>query len=218
MSEPAEVTVEGQSPDTESRIFDAALGVFAQKGRDGARMQDIADRAGINRALLHYYFRSKDQLYQACFSHLFEQFVQSYQAFLPTDGTFGDTLKAFIHNYIDYVASHLDMARLVLNENLSGGTLLGEHLQRAFATKGSPQQRMEQAILRAVEAGEIAPVDPRQLILTVISSCIFVFLMAPTVKMMNPAARDDFEGFIEARKAHVFQVIYHGLRLEGGGA
>jgi len=218
MPSPADAPSGGRSTDTESRIFAAALRVFAQKGRDGARMQDIADQAAINRALLHYYFRTKDQLYRACFAHLFDQYVDSFPASLPTDGTLAETLRAFIDRYIDYIRDHTDMARLVLNENLSGGTLLGEHLHQAFATHGSPQQRMEHAIRRAIDVGEIRPVDPKQLVLTIISSCVFVFLMAPTVKMMNPAARDDFAGFVEARKAHLFEVVYHGLRLDGGNA
>ena len=73
------------------------------------------------------------------------------------------------------------MARLMMNENLAGGSLLGEHLAKAFATKGSPQQSMEAAIARAVESGEIRPVCPRQTMLTFISFCLFFFLIAPTV-------------------------------------
>ena len=52
---------------TEEKIFDAATDVFVEKGMDGARMQDIANHAGINKALLHYYFRTKDQLFNAVF-------------------------------------------------------------------------------------------------------------------------------------------------------
>ena len=63
---------------TEERIFEAARKVFARKGRDGARMQEIADEAGINRALLHYYFRSKQGLFEAVFAHMFEQYMRSF--------------------------------------------------------------------------------------------------------------------------------------------
>jgi TetR/AcrR family transcriptional regulator len=212
MPEPA---THSEPQETEQRIFEAALTVFASKGRDGARMQEIADRAGINRALLHYYFRTKQQLYQAVFAHLFQQYVNSFRESLRLEGTFGEALKYFIDAYIDYVRDHQDMARLMMNENLAGGTLLGEHLAKAFATKGSPQQSMEAAIKRAVESGEIRPVCPRQTMLTIISSCLLFFLIAPTVKAMNPLAATDFDAFIEARKQHVFQVLYHGLALKG---
>ncbi len=133
-----ESTTKSEPQETEQRIFEAALTVFASKGRDGARMQEIADRAGINRALLHYYFRTKQQLYQAVFAHLFQQYVNSFRESLRLEGTFGEALKYFIDTYIDYVRDHQDMARLMMNENLAGGTLLGEHLAKAFATKAFP--------------------------------------------------------------------------------
>ena len=47
--------------------------------------------------------------------------------------------------------------------------------------------------------------------LTIVSGCVFFFVALPTVKMMNPLARDDFEAFVEQRKAHLFEVLYHGL-------
>jgi TetR/AcrR family transcriptional regulator len=70
---------------------------------------------------------------------------------------------------------------------------------------------MEQAIDRAIESGEIRTVNPKQLMLTVVSACVFFFVALPTVKMMNPLAREDFDAFVEQRKAHVFDVLYHGL-------
>src|SRR3954467_3313435 len=59
-----------KSPDTESRILEAARSVFIRRGTAGARMQEIAAEAGVNQALLHYYFRSKDQLGAAVFGQL----------------------------------------------------------------------------------------------------------------------------------------------------
>ncbi len=68
--------------DTERQIFDAALQVFARKGKDGARMQAIADRADINKAMLHYYFRSKDKLYEQVFAFTMRRFMASFGASL----------------------------------------------------------------------------------------------------------------------------------------
>ena len=64
-----------QEADTEQLILEAAKKVFFNKGFDGARMQEIADVAGINKALLHYYFRSKDKLFEAIFFDAFQQFI-----------------------------------------------------------------------------------------------------------------------------------------------
>jgi TetR/AcrR family transcriptional regulator len=204
--------------DTSRKIFEAALNVFSCKGHDGARMKEIADLAGINRALLHYYFNTKRELYEAVFAHLFQQYMNSFRTVLNPEEPFADSLRHFIGHYIDYVRGHMDMARLVIHDNLSGGTLLGEHLARAFATHGSPQQRFEEAIVRAAERGEIRPVDPKQTILTVISACVLFLITAPTVKLTNPDAGADFDAFVEARKEHVFNVVYHGIEARGGDA
>jgi TetR/AcrR family transcriptional regulator len=200
----------GDEGDTESRIFEAALTVFGRKGRDGARMQEIADEAGIHRPLLHYYFRSKQQLYEAVARRMFSQFMESFDA-PPGDGSFADTLRAFIDHYVDTVYAHQSMAMWMVAENMAGNPLLGEMLAEAFATEGSPQRSMEQAIDRAIRTGEIRQVSPKQLMLTVVSACVFFFVALPTVKMMNPLAREDFEAFVAQRKEHVFDVLYYGL-------
>ena len=63
---------------TEQKIREAARKVFQAKGMHGARMQDIADTAGINKALLHYYFRSKDQLFEAIFKEALQQLIPKF--------------------------------------------------------------------------------------------------------------------------------------------
>ncbi len=196
--------------DTETKIFEAALRVFARKGRDGARLQEIADEAGIHRPLLHYYFRTKQQLYDAVAERMFNQFMATFDA--PTNGgTLADTLRAFIDHYIDSVGEHPHAAMWMVAENMAGNPILGEMLARAFATEGSPQRSMVEAIERAVETGEIRPVDPRQLLLTVVSACVFFYVTLPTVEMMNPLAAEDFDAWVEQRKEHVFEVVYYGL-------
>lgn len=211
--EAPEVVEPTRAADTERKIFDAALEVFARKGRDGARMQEIADAAGINRALLHYYFRSKQQLYETVFEHGFRQFVGSFAQVLAAEPSFEDALRTFVHGYIDYVHDHQQMARLMVNECISEGSLLGEYLARAFERPGgSPGKVMEERIRAAVAAGEIRDVDPKHTLLTILSACLFFFVALPTVRYILPQANDDFDGFLEARKTHVVDLLLGGLR------
>ena len=200
--------------DTERRIFEAAIEVFARKGRDGARMQEIADAAGMNRALLHYYFRSKQQLYEDVFAHGFQQFVSSFGHSLE-EGSFWHTLRVFVDRYIDYVHDHQDMARLMVNECISEGSLLGQYLAAA-AESGAPTpgSRMEDRIEEAVAAGDIRPVDPKHTLLTILSACLFPFVALPTVEAMHPQAREDFKGFLEVRKQHVYELLRSSLAPE----
>jgi len=199
-----------ETADTETRIFDAALRVFARKGKDGARLQEIADEAGIHRPLLHYYFRTKQQLYEAVAERMFTQFLAGFD--VPAgDGRLEHTLRAFIDHYFDSVREHQHAAMWMVSENMAGNPVLGELLARAFETEGSPQRTMVDAIERAVASGEIRTVDPRQLMLTIVSACVFPFVSLPTVKMMNPLAERDLDAWVEERKQHVFEVVYYGL-------
>jgi TetR/AcrR family transcriptional regulator len=89
--------------DTERQIFDAALQEFARKGRDGARMQAIADAADINKAMLHYYFRNKDRLYEEVFAFSMRRFMAAFGASLSATPTFEETLRVFIDGYVDFI-------------------------------------------------------------------------------------------------------------------
>lgn len=200
---------------TEQKIFDAALDVFARKGRDGARMQEIADHAGINRALLHYYFRSKSHLYETVFAHGFRQFVSSLSQSLKTEPEFEDSLRTFVHGYIDYLREHQSMARLMINECLCGGAILENHLTAAITKRdGMPGLVMRDRIEAAIEAGEIRDVDPKHTMLTIVSACMFPFVALPTVRIFHPSCVEHFDEFLEQRKLHVVDLILRGLRPE----
>ncbi len=199
--------------ETEERIFEAALQAFARKGKDGARMQEIADAAGINKALLHYYFRSKDKLYEAVFAFVFRRFMLTIGESIRDAETFEQTLHAFIDGYIDSIKDNLDVVRLMVNENLSGGHVMGGRLKETmFSMELAPPRLFIEKLTEAIAGGEVRPVDPRQTLLSVLSCCIFFFITLPTVCMMNPDARDNLDAFIEQRKAHIFDLVYGGLK------
>ncbi len=121
--------------DTETRIFDAALRVFARKGRDGARLQEIADEAGIHRPLLHYYFRTKQQLYEAVAERMFNQFLASFDA--PAEGgRLADMLRAFIDHYIDSVGEHPHAAMWMVTENMAGQPRARRDADPGFRDRG----------------------------------------------------------------------------------
>jgi TetR/AcrR family transcriptional regulator len=101
---------------TEEKIFDAATVVFEEKGMDGARMQDIANRAGINKALLHYYFRTKDLLFEAVFQkvagRMFAKFAPVFREDLPLE----DKIRFFYREHIEFMKNNPRLPAFVLNE------------------------------------------------------------------------------------------------------
>ena len=91
----------GRDRNTEQRIFEAATAVFHERGFHGARMQEIARRAGINQSMLHYYFRSKDGLFEAVFRATAEEVVGPVLEVLSADLPLFDKLDRFVEVYID---------------------------------------------------------------------------------------------------------------------
>lgn len=177
-------------------------------------MQQIADTAGINKSMLHYYFRTKADLYEAVFGHTMERFMASFdhQA-LHEAGSFAELLRRFIGGYVAFCQTHTHAMRLLVSENLRGGPLLGEHLQEmANAGTDTPPRLFRNAIERAIESGEIRPVDPDHTLLTIIASCIFPFVARPTVERMHAPAEADWTSFVEMRKEQIFDVVYRGLK------
>src|SRR5881394_2478863 len=87
--------------DTESRILDAAHRVFVRRGTAGARMQDIADEAGVNKALLHYYFRSKEKLFEKIFTELSQHFFPKLVKIFESDESLFRKIELFVAEYID---------------------------------------------------------------------------------------------------------------------
>ena len=120
---------------TEERILTAARQVFLSRGMDGARMQDIADEAGINKALLHYYFRSKDQLFERIFLEVANAFLPKVFAILDSDLTLFEKIERFCKEYISQVMTTPYVPIFILNEI---NRQPQEFLKKVFGGKGHP--------------------------------------------------------------------------------
>jgi TetR/AcrR family transcriptional regulator len=198
---------------TESRILVAALATFARKGKDGARTQEIADAAGINKAMLHYYFRSKDRLYEAVFAYVFGRLSDTVGPGLRQATDFHSALDSFVEGYLRFVAENLDVMRFLVNENLSGGERLGMQIRSTLESDEPTVPRlMFRHIAEAVRRGEIRPVDPLQVLLSLLSECIFPFILLPTLGQIRPEITVDRAAFLSERRVHVVELMYRGLK------
>jgi TetR/AcrR family transcriptional regulator len=205
-------TAPRQEADTEELILEAALIVFSTKGKDGARTQEIADLAGTNKALLHYYFRSKDRLYEAVFDHVLGKLVRAFGPRLQGTPPFPELVRLFVDTYIDFVADNLPVMRLMVNEHLSGGRQISARLKSLMQSEGAPPHVFVQSMRGAINQGLIRAIDPHQTLITLLSSCIFFFVIFPTVESIVPLAADDRTAFIEQRKHHIVDLVLHSLQ------
>jgi AcrR family transcriptional regulator len=101
---------------TEEKIFEAATDVFLDKGMDGARMQDIANKAGINKALLHYYYRTKDKLFSAVFEMIARKIFRKFAPVLDDNLTLEEKIRFFFREHITFLQKNPRLPGFLLNE------------------------------------------------------------------------------------------------------
>jgi TetR/AcrR family transcriptional regulator len=101
---------------TEEKIFEAATDVFVEKGMDGARMQDIASHAGINKALLHYYFRTKDQLFNAVFEMIARKILKKFAPVFDENLSLEAKIRFFFKEHITFLQENPKLPGFILNE------------------------------------------------------------------------------------------------------
>lgn len=201
------------SSETEQKIIKAATDVFLQKGKEGARMQEIAGRAGINKALLHYYFRSKEKLYNQVFtkevSQVFEDFFES----IRLEKRMEDFLHTFVFNYIDHILKHPQVVRFMLWELESGAENLREIFRGIYTSR---QERTPLTIIQRIETaiqdGEIRPLDSLQLLISIIGVCVYAFVAKPLLEALFPGVNVTDPAFAEIRKKEVFNLIWNGIK------
>jgi AcrR family transcriptional regulator len=101
---------------TQEKIFEAATEVFEEKGLTGARMQNIADKAGINKALLHYYFRTKDHLFEAVFTKLAKKVFSRLNPIFKENLSLEDKIRFFFREHISFLQKNPRLPGFILNE------------------------------------------------------------------------------------------------------
>lgn len=196
---------------TEALILQAARKVFIEKGLEGTRMQEIADEAGINKALLHYYFRSKDKLFRAVFIEAFQKFLPQIGSFIGTQASVMDKLETFITTYINTIIENPFIPGFVLHELTRDPQSLAELLKsRAPMVPAFLDQ-----IRQEIEAGNLKPFDPKHIIINTLALCIFPFVARPiaqTIFFENNT--DAYNQFLEGRKTEVFNFIKSAIFIE----
>jgi TetR/AcrR family transcriptional regulator len=199
--------------ETEQKIFEAAREIFIQQGHDGARMEEIANKAGINKALLHYYFRSKNKLYQEVFRREVRQLLSDLIGSINLNLDIKDLLKLFISNYLDRLHDNPLVVRFFLWEIRSGGHHIKEILQPLLDSENGPVPRkLVLKFEKAISRREIRNLDPYHLVFNLISMCIYTFIAEPVIEVIFPEidVRDDT--FIDQRKNEIFNLIWQGIK------
>ncbi|RKY60681.1 MAG: TetR family transcriptional regulator [Candidatus Neomarinimicrobiota bacterium] len=203
-----------ESKKTEKKIIGAAMEVFYEKGRHGAKMQEIADRAGINKAMLHYYFRNKENLYRTIFKTAFSGIFNRLEKAVDFNAGFDIQMKQIIGCYIDMLEKNPKLPLFIIRELGEGGAI-ARSVVREYFDSGRLQlpHYLQKSVMNAIKSGEIVPIDLRQFMITIIGSSLIFFVAEPIVFSIFPVEEDfDRIKFLEERKKAIFNTLYYGLK------
>jgi TetR/AcrR family transcriptional regulator len=199
-----------QKRSTEELILEAAQAVFLEKGLAGARMQEIADRAGINKALLHYYFRSKEKLSAIIISRTIGVIMPRMMGVLATDQDLFDKIRELVNTFIGFISRNSFLPLFVVNE-----VNRNPHF---FFTSAIQQERtyidkFRQQVDEAVATGRIRPITATQLLMNMMSMLIFPFLGKPVFRVGLGLSEEEFQQEMQLRRTEVAEFIIRSIQV-----
>lgn len=194
---------------TEHIILDAAKRVFQNKGMDGARMQEIADEAKINKAMLHYYYRSKQLLFESVFKNAFALLAPQLNAILNDDSSVEDKIRNFTANYISFIIKHPYLPTFIIQElNRNPDFVL-----KMKDSKGFPNiEKFKKQVVAEVEKGILKPIKGEQLFINIMALNVFPFVATPLIKAFINIDKKAFKQLMEDRKTEVADFIINSIK------
>lgn len=206
-----------QPVDTGTKILDAAKEVFQKKGLAGARMQEIADLAGINKALLHYYYRTKDKLFEKVFEIAFSVFVPRIkEVVLSTDKSVFEKIEFFVENYINLLSKHPFIPGFVISELNRNPQILVEIIEKNVQVRELKLfENFNNQIQEEVKKGIIRPIDARNLMVNVVGLCIFPIVARPIIQgIIFNNDKKAYDEFLTQRKQFVTEFIINSIKAK----
>lgn len=194
---------------TEEHILEAARAVFIRKGFAGARMQEIADLAGINKSLLHYYYRSKDHLFEAVFLQALKSLLPAIKNVLEAEMPLKLKIIKFVETYIDVLQANPHIPAFVIQE-------LNTDPQR-FVDKIKNYGLDPTIIMRQIEEeagyGLIRPVRADHFMVNLLGMCLFPFVARPVVQGVLRKTPEEYEIFLNERKEQIIQFVMNSISI-----
>ena len=197
---------------TREKIFRAATEIFEEKGYAAARMQEIADRAGINKALLHYYFTTKEQLFMAVFQVLLKKMFDKIVSIFAEDISFREKIRRFLDEHIEFLIKNPNLPIFLLNE-VSRNPALADGLKETVQY-GQLRDLIYEKHAKELKGYGIKKGDMPQLMITVVSMSVFPFAARDMLALMMPQMDDNkkFNTFMRERKDFAADFIITALK------
>jgi AcrR family transcriptional regulator len=199
----------GEDLDAERRILAAAHEVFLRRGTAGARMQEIADEAGVNKALLHYYFRNKERLAQAVFEAAAVEMFRFVFQLLRSPAALEEKVRAVVAAEVDFLMARPYLPGYILSELHHNP----ERITRIVAAVGTPPLEVLRGQLEAGwRAGSLREIGVEEFVVNLVSLTVFPFAGRAMIEALLGMDEARFEGFVAERKRGIPEFVLSALR------
>lgn len=202
------------SVNTENKILEAAANEFMTKGYAGARTTTIAEAAGVTHGMLHYYFRTKEKLFERIISDRIELLTSIIASSIETtESDIYELLHKIIHSHLDFLAENPLLPGFLIRE-VYGQPEWRELLIRKFMVFAPIFiSRLQTIIDRNAAEGKCRAIDAKMLILDMVSLNVFPFMAAPLISSFLPNAVQLSPDFLKARKQQNYETLVSKLRI-----
>ncbi len=199
-------------PDSESarKILEAAREEFVRFGLAGARVERIARRAKVNKAMIYYHFKSKENLYQQILEHHLSFLKRFYEEYVTPTGDPEEIFRHLARFYASMYPRIKEIMPMLLRELAEGGSIA----RKAFLSFGKhgPAARIKEVLDEGVRKGQFRDSDFRHTILSFVGMNMFFILMSPVAKVLLDIKDEDELAFVEQRAEAVADLFLNGLR------
>lgn len=200
---------------TEEKIFEAATAVFIEKGMDGARMQEIADRAGINKSLLYYYYRSKERLFDSVYEMIVRQLFQKFSSICEGKLTLEEKIKFFLREHISFLQKNPRIAPFFLNEINQNSTTVKKFTEKLDFN--SLWDTLETQHKEEFEKYNITRESMPQLITSILALSVFPFAAKVLITSIFEKTEYNFDDYIEQRKWYAADFVINAIKNKSIG-
>jgi TetR/AcrR family transcriptional regulator len=194
---------------TEEKIFESATEEFIEKGMDGARMQHIANRAGINKSLLHYYYRTKDHLFNAVFEMIAGQMFKKFAPVLDENLTLEEKIRFFFKEHITFLQKNPRLPSFILNELNRNPARIKKFIQRIDI--GKVWTTLEKQHKEEMKKYNITQENVPQLMTSIVAMSVFPFAGKALISSIMEKMGYDFEDYIEKRKVYAADFVIKAI-------
>lgn len=201
---------ESRADQTRAKILEAAERAFAGEGLAGARTDAIAAEAGVNKALLYYYFKSKEALYEAVIEEQLREFNNRALAILEGPGPARELLLEYLNVHFDFISRRRRHAALFQQLMMKGGKGPERLFRKYIAPRG---EALRNLLERGIRSGDFRKVDPFHTAISIVGLVVFYFSAAPMFELLgysDPYAAKN----LSLRKQQVLDFVRHGLFVD----